>query len=134
MEEDIDWIFPGRPAADVAAELLAAGVKAVLITRGAAGVTVHLRDAEFVIPPSLVEVIDTVGAGDTFVGALLSGIWHAGVLTAGTGLSPADALDALTVDDWRALTIRASAAAAITCSRSGADPPTTVELETFLAR
>lgn len=133
-EEDIDWIWPGRRAADIAAELLGGGLKAVFITRGAAGVTVHLQDAEFVVPPSVVEVVDTVGAGDTFVGGLLSGIWHAGVLTEATGSAPGDVLDALTVDDWRALTVRASAAAAITCSRVGANPPTADELQAFLAR
>lgn len=133
-EEDIDWIWPGRRAADIAAELLAGGMKVVFITRGAAGVTVHLRDAEFVVPPSLVDVVDTVGAGDTFVGGLLSGIWHAGVVSDGLGDAPGDALDGVTVEAWRALTIRASAAAAITCSRLGADPPTSAELDAFLAR
>ena len=127
-EEDIDWIWPGRRVADVAAELLAGGVKAVFITRGSAGVTVHLNDAEFVVPPSSVDVVDTVGAGDTFVGGLLAGLWFSGVPISASGL------DELSVEQWRSLTARASAAAGITCSRKGADPPTADDLEAFLHR
>jgi fructokinase len=71
-----------------------------------------------------VTVIDTVGAGDTFSAALLAGLHRRGLL--GAAARPAlRAVDAETLD---ALLDEAALAAAITCSRRGADPPTADDL------
>jgi len=74
-------------------------------------------------------VVDTVGAGDTFTAALLAGLAEAGLLSPGalaTGM-------AAEPDLLRDIVGQALAAAALTCTRPGADPPTAGELRHFLA-
>ncbi|MFF9176339.1 carbohydrate kinase [Streptomyces sp. NPDC014793] len=114
--EDAEWLG-GTPR-----EWLAAGPSAVVLTRGGEGLTVHTRDgAEYSVPGEKVEVVDTIGAGDTVNAALLHG------LAAQDALSPR-ALAALGPDGWRRLLRFAARAAAITCSRAGAEPPFAAEL------
>ena len=72
--------------------------------------------------PVPVQVVDTVGAGDTFQAALLTGL-------AETGRLSASALGGLTADQLADLLGFASAAAAITCARRGADMPRRNELQ-----
>ncbi len=125
-DEDLEWIWPRRSADSCAASLLDQGVSVVLVTRGGDGVDVYTSSGETRVAGFPVEVIDTVGAGDTFVASILVSIWERGL--AG---SPA-ALRDLQADDWRSVARRAAAAAAITCSREGADPPTAAEVGQFL--
>ncbi|MFJ9735299.1 carbohydrate kinase [Streptomyces sp. NPDC101171] len=114
--EDAEWLG-GTPR-----EWLAAGPSAVVVTRGGEGLTVHTRDgAEYSVPGEKVEVVDTIGAGDTVNAALLHG------LAAQDALSPGG-LTALGPDGWRRLLRFAARAAAITCSRAGAEPPFAAEL------
>lgn len=114
--EDAEWLG-GTPR-----EWLAAGPSAVVVTRGGDGLTVHTREgAEYSVPGEKVEVVDTIGAGDTVNAALLHG------LSAQDALSP-EALAALDADGWRRLLRFAARAAAITCSRAGAEPPYAAEL------
>jgi fructokinase len=70
-------------------------------------------------------VVDTVGAGDSFHSALLAGLNEHGLLTR-------DRLARLEVGVLKTLLDRAVAAAAITCSRAGANPPNKRELEDFI--
>lgn len=69
-----------------------------------------------------VSVSDEVGAGDTFVAAVLASVWRLG-LAATPGR-----IGSLDLADWRGVLRLANAAAAITCSRPGADPPRLSEL------
>jgi fructokinase len=116
-EEDARWLG-GSPR-----EWLAAGPSAVVITHGGDGLTVFTRDgAEHSVPGEKVDVVDTIGAGDTVNAALLHG------LAAQDALSPA-ALAGLGADGWARLLRFAARAAAITCSRAGAEPPYAHELE-----
>ncbi|MGW5370280.1 carbohydrate kinase family protein [Streptomyces sp. NPDC004009] len=116
-EEDAEWLG-GTPR-----EWLAAGPSAVVVTRGGDGLTVHTRGgAEYSVPGEKVEVVDTIGAGDTVNAALLHG------LAAQDALSPG-ALASLGPDGWRRLLRFAARAAAITCSRAGAEPPFAAELD-----
>jgi fructokinase len=110
-EEDAHWLG-GAPR-----EWLAAGPSAVVITRGGDGLTVFTRDgSEHSVPGERVDVVDTIGAGDTVNAALLHGLstWDA--------LSP-EALASLGADGWTRLLRFAARAAAVTCSRAGAEPP-----------
>ena len=110
-EEDALWLG-GTPQ-----EWLAAGPSAVVITHGGDGLTVFTRDGSALpVPGEKVDVVDTIGAGDTVNAALLHG------LAALDALSP-EALAALGVQDWTRLLRFAARAAAITCSRAGAEPP-----------
>ncbi|MFE5208264.1 carbohydrate kinase [Streptomyces sp. NPDC056600] len=115
-EEDAGWLG-GTPR-----EWAAAGPRAVVLTRGAAGLTVVTAAGQEVSAPApRVAVADTIGAGDTVTAALLHG------LALRDALSPA-ALAALTPDDWHGLLALAARAAALTCTRPGAQPPTAAEL------
>jgi fructokinase len=114
--EDAEWLG-GTPA-----EWLASGPAAVVVTRGGDGLTVFTRDGSVhSVPGEPVTVVDTIGAGDTVNAALLHG------LAARDALSPA-ALAGLGTDGWTELLTFAARAAAITCSRAGAEPPYASEL------
>ena len=115
-EEDARWLG-GTPG-----EWLASGPSAVVVTRGGDGLTVFTRDgAEYAVPGEPVDVVDTIGAGDTVNAALLHG------LAARDALSPA-AVAELGAEGWTELLRFAARAAAITCSRAGAEPPYAYEL------
>ncbi|MER7567851.1 carbohydrate kinase [Streptomyces sp. NPDC048523] len=115
-EEDARWLG-GTPR-----EWLAAGPSAVVVTQGGDGLTVFTRDgAVLPVPGEKVDVVDTIGAGDTVNAALLHGL--AGL----DALSP-EAVACLGVEDWARLLRFAARAAAITCSRAGAQPPYASEL------
>ncbi|WP_217235676.1 carbohydrate kinase [Streptomyces sp. AC555_RSS877] len=115
-EEDALWLG-GTPR-----EWLAAGPSAVVITQGGDGMTAFTRDgAVHAVPGEKVDVVDTIGAGDTVNAALLHG------LAARDALSP-QALAGLGADGWARLLRFAARAAAITCSRAGAEPPYAAEL------
>ncbi|OUD04580.1 carbohydrate kinase family protein [Streptomyces swartbergensis] len=115
-EEDAQWLG-GTPQ-----EWLAAGPAAVVITRGSDGLTAFTAGGEYSVPGERVEVVDTIGAGDTVNAALLHG------LAARDALS-ARALAALGPDGWTGLLGFAARAAAVTCSRAGAEPPYAHELK-----
>lgn len=121
-DEDADWIWPGVAPDDIAERLLATSVKAVIFTRGPEGAVVYTASGHLAVPGRTVDVVDTVGAGDTFIAAVLVGLWERGLAGDPAGL---DSLDAA---EWTAMVELAVAAAAITCSRAGADPPTRAEL------
>ncbi|MGW1748288.1 carbohydrate kinase family protein [Streptomyces sp. NPDC002092] len=115
-EEDALWLG-GTPR-----EWLAAGPAAVVITHGGDGLSAFTRDgAVHPVPGEKVDVVDTIGAGDTVNAALLHG------LAAQNALS-AEALLGLGADGWTRLLRYAARAAAITCSRAGAEPPYASEL------
>ncbi|TWV39896.1 carbohydrate kinase [Streptomyces misionensis] len=113
--EDAAWLG-GTPR-----EWLAEGPSAVVVTRGGDGLTVFTEGGEYSVPGEKVDVVDTIGAGDTVNAALLHG------LAAQDALSP-QALAALGTEGWTRLLRFAARAAAITCSRAGAEPPYATEL------
>jgi fructokinase len=118
--EDLAWLIPGRSPAQVAADWLARGPSLVVVTLGPDGALACGRAAgEVVRPGRQVEVVDTVGAGDSFTGTLLAGLHRRDVL--GAERRPAlAALDAMVIGD---VLDEAVLASAITCTRRGADPP-----------
>ncbi|GAT80489.1 sugar kinase [Streptomyces sp. F-3] len=110
-EEDARWLG-GTPR-----EWLAAGPSAVVITHGGDGLTAYTKDGgEYSVPGEKVDVVDTIGAGDTVNAALL----HA--LSVCDALSP-EGLAGLGAPGWTRLLRFAARAAAVTCSRAGAEPP-----------
>lgn len=122
-DEDLAWLYPGTELTDVMAAWLALGAGLVVVTRGGQGslaATGSTQVSEEAIP---VDVIDTVGAGDSFMAALLAGLRWCGVLGADDRARIAG-LDHLTLQQ---LLLFAATAAAITCSRAGANPPSLSE-------
>ncbi|MBT1189227.1 carbohydrate kinase [Streptomyces sp. CJ_13] len=106
-EDDAAWLG-GRVR-----DWLAAGPSAVVLTRGSEGLTVWTREgAEHSVPSRRVTVADTIGAGDTVGAALLHRL-------AGHRAGPVD---------WPGVLAYAAHAAALTCTREGAEPPYAAEL------
>lgn len=71
-EEDIAWLRPGEPVAEVAADWLGRGPEVIVVTRGAAGATAITKNTTVTRPPVPVDVVDTVGAGDAFAAGFLA--------------------------------------------------------------
>jgi fructokinase len=124
--DDLAWLLPGRPPEQVAESWLAKGPSLVVITLGPAGLVAATRQAGVLRRPGrAVEVADTVGAGDACMAALLAGLHRRDLL----GAPRRPTLQALDDATLAALADEAVLAAAITCTRPGADPPTAAELE-----
>jgi fructokinase len=123
--DDLDWLLPGRTPEQVAEAWLAEGPSVVVITLGPAGLLAATRQAGVLRRPGRsVEVVDTVGAGDAGMAALLAGLHRRGLL-GGDRRADLRAMDGATL---AGLADEAVLAAAITCTRPGADPPTAADL------
>jgi fructokinase len=122
-DEDIGHLYPGLTPRAFMEMALRAGVALVVVTRGGNGVLAATSAlAPLELPALSVNVVDTVGAGDTFQAALLSYLSRHGLLTRG-------ALEALDAPTLQAALAFAGVAAAITCSRRGADMPRLKEVQ-----
>ncbi|MFI6443420.1 carbohydrate kinase [Kitasatospora sp. NPDC050543] len=128
-DEDLDWLYPGVGHREIAARWLALGTALVLVTRGGDGAVALTRSGRAETAAAPATVVDTVGAGDSFMSAALDAL-------AGPGLLGAPARSALAALDTPALARllhHASTAAAITVSRAGANPPDARELRERLS-
>ena len=117
-DDDLAWLFPGQAIEDVANRWINDGAFLVVVTQGVNGLMGYTSEGRVEVPGVKVDVVDTVGAGDT-VGAIVV----EAMLTHG--------LIELRGDLLRGVLARAAAAAAITCSRKGAQPPFKHELPTI---
>jgi fructokinase len=120
-EEDLALLRPGVAIADIAAAWLARGTSLVVVTRGGGGALGWTARCHVAVPAVPCTVVDTVGAGDSFQAALLA--W----------LAQNDALSAAAISDFDAPALEAALtfaarAAAVTCSRRGADLPRRVDV------
>lgn len=110
---DFNYLHGDDAHAARAAGLIAGGATLVVVTRGADGVRAWHRDAGAVeVAAPRVVVADTIGAGDSFQGALLAALHGAGRLRA-----------PMTADELRTVLAFAVGCAAVTVGRPGADPP-----------
>jgi fructokinase len=124
--DDLRWLLPDSRPEEVLEEWLGRGPAIVAVTLGGDGVLAGTASGVRARRPGVpVTVIDTVGAGDTFSAALLAGLHRRGLL----GAAGRPALRAVDAETFDALLDEAALAAAITCSRRGADPPTADDLE-----
>jgi fructokinase len=123
-DEDLAVLRPGRPTDELARELLRSETtELVVVTRGAAGATAYTDGSAVDEPAPETTVVDTVGAGDSFMAALLAVLDGWDLPADGPG-----ALAALDADHVAMLLRGAMQAAALTVSRRGANPPTRQEL------
>jgi fructokinase len=123
-DEDLAWLYPDRTPEESMAAWLELGPALVALTRGGDGPVIIGRGGRVEMPGETITVADTVGAGDSFMAGLISGLAQLGALGA-----PARArLRSLTPRELHTLAAYANRAAAITCSRPGANPPTSAEL------
>jgi fructokinase len=124
--EDVEWLYGESDVEAVARRWSTAGPRIAVVTDGDRGSVAAIGGVGLRIPAVSVEVVDTVGAGDTFQAALLDRLAESGVLTkAGIGSIDLAGLEPA---------VRfAAAAAALTCSRRGADLPRLDEVRAFMA-
>jgi fructokinase len=120
-EDDISALYPNEDPVGIAKACLEKGVQLVVITRGANGLVGITVDGVVEVPGIKVAVVDTVGAGDTVGAIIVEAVIQIGVLN-------------LSGSKLREVLHRASTAAAITCSRAGAQPPRAFELTEALER
>jgi len=123
--EDLARMYPGAAPAGIAARWRALGAGAVAITDGPGGASAWNGAGRAHAPTRAAAVVDAVGAGDSFMSALLAGL-------AARGLVDRAGLAAASPDVLRALMAEANAAAGVTCGRRGSDPPTSAELAAAL--
>jgi fructokinase len=120
-DEDLALLHPGEDPATLARGWLARGAGLVVLTRGGEGATAWHAPGSAQVDAPRVQVVDTVGAGDTFQAAMLTWLHERARAT------PAG-VRALQAGDLQALLAFAVRAAAITCGRRGADLPRRAEL------
>ncbi len=129
-DEDLVWLYPHRSPEESLAAWLELGPSLTALTRGAAGPVIITRRGRLKLRAKPVSVADTVGAGDSFMAALIAGLSQLQAL--GAGGRPR--LQTLPIKDLEVLAVYANRAAAITCSRHGANPPSAAELGTLSRR
>lgn len=117
-DEDLNWLFPSPLSLREKVEcLLERGVKLVILTRGENGATGITADGlDVSVPVRKVDVVDTVGAGDTFNAGILAKLSDLGQLSK-------QGLCGLSAETVEAALLYGTRVAAITVSRVGANPP-----------
>lgn len=120
-DEDLEILFPGDDIDSVISRWTSRGTGLIVVTRGGDGALVSLRGEVFEASGRTVEVVDTVGAGDSFQAGLLCGLDELDKATK-AGLSE------VSLDECRRIVDLATAAAAMTCTRRGADLPRRFDL------
>jgi fructokinase len=125
--DDAAWLYPELPLAAVPELILGFGPRLVALTCGPHGAVARSRTASVDVPGMPVRVVDTVGAGDSFGAALLAALIDERALGA-------EAQRELDEEVLRRAVTYAVAASAVTCTRTGAVPPSRAEIEAQLRR
>ncbi|MGH1457998.1 MAG: carbohydrate kinase family protein [Paracoccaceae bacterium] len=121
-DEDLEWLIGGDgPLRDKAAQVLDKGPAVVIITRGGAGASGYMRDIEVSVPALAAQIVDTVGAGDTFNAGVLAHLEAQGLLRKGQ-------LRALPEAALEEALRYGARVAAVVVGRAGANPPWASEL------
>jgi fructokinase len=114
-DDDLYWLYPDQDIELIVNRWISDGVALVVVTYGAQGLTGYTAEGSVAVDAVKVDVVDTVGAGDTVGAVLVEAIVEMG-------------LSNLTGDLLKQTLMRAAKAAAITCSRMGAKPPSKMEI------
>jgi fructokinase len=120
-DEDLAWVMGEGDVTTLARQIIAKGPKLVFITEGAKGARAITATQDRFVAAQRITVADTVGAGDTFNAGALASLHAAGALTK-------TRLSAVTDAELDAALSLGTRAAAVTCSRPGANPPWAHEL------
>jgi fructokinase len=116
-DEDLNWIFSNDNPKDSAINIIKSGASLVFVTLGKKGAFVVNKELEIIeVPAKEIEVIDTIGAGDTFAAALITQLLENSWINE-------NELEKLKTTDLTAILTNCALAATITCSRQGANPP-----------
>lgn len=137
-DEDIEWLYDlDHEAADTKDRIeeivktwIGSSGRHVFITRGGEGVSVYRPNGSRLdVPARKINVVDTVGAGDTFCANLLGQLADDDAL----GDNPFDRLENVSDAQFAEYVRIAGVAASITCERAGCEPPTTEDLNQVLS-
>jgi fructokinase len=123
-DEDIQWLYPDLSLEDGILRILSFGAALVALTEGKKGASLITKTHRVLSPLFDLPVADTIGAGDTFHGAMLSWL-HL------RELFSKDQISALSEKELSELGAFANKAAGINCSRSGANPPSRDDMESI---
>jgi len=115
-DEDLNWLYPGKVIDEIVNRWLEVGVHLVVVTLGEKGIIAYRMNEQISVDAVKVVVADTVGAGDTVGAVLVEAIVK-------------NSLDKLTGEVLKTMLNRAAKAAAITVSRTGANPPSKEEID-----
>jgi fructokinase len=124
-EEDLRWLDPARPPERIARTWLALGPALVVVTMADQGAMAVCAAGEARVPTRAVRVVDTVGAGDSFMAGLLDALWGSALL----GADRRAELRGIGVDTLTAALEAASLSSALTVARAGADLPDRAALD-----
>ncbi len=120
-EEDIAWLYPNESESEIISRIMEFGVQLLVLTRGSRGISAFTHDESINVEGVAIEVVDTVGAGDTVGAVIVDALVRKGILNL-RGTLLRETLNC------------AVHAAAITCSRAGSQPPTYSEIDTAIER
>lgn len=120
-EDDIAWLYPELNESEIISSILELGVQLLVLTRGSAGLSAFTQGESLNVSGVATQVVDTVGAGDTVGAVIADALVTEGIINLHGSLL------------LRTLNCAAHAAA-ITCSRTGAQPPTRDEIDTAIER
>ena len=120
-DDDLAWFGEPGDTAEIATRWLGLGPKLFIVTGGSRGATAYSASTTVSVASLKVDVVDTVGAGDTFNAGVLASLSDQGLLTK-------SAIGALAPEAIQAALTLGSKAAAVTVSRAGANPPWRREL------
>ena len=115
-DDDLAWLYPNENEIAIAQRWISEGLALVVITKGSSGLIGVTSQGVISVPGVKVNVVDTVGAGDTVGAIIVEAVVEKG-------------LAALHGELLSSVLSRAAKAAAITCSRAGAQPPSKSEIE-----
>lgn len=126
-DEDVAWLCPGESLDEVTRAWGELGPALVVVTRGGEGAVVRVTRTgeQRALPAPVVQVVDTVGAGDSFMAGLVSGLIDAGLLG---GPDARARLRQATIDEVLPAVERALRTGALTVERAGAHAPTRIDL------
>lgn len=122
-DEDLNWMVP-EPLSlkEKVSVVLARGPSVVILTRGGEGATGFLTDGtEVIVPARRVQIVDTVGAGDTFNAGVMAKLYELGTLQRSK-------LKTLQADALAQALEHGARIAAVTVARAGANPPWAEEI------
>jgi fructokinase len=120
-DEDLAWFGQTASPEDFVRSWLARGPGVIILTHGSKGATGYTRAGKVSVTPPPADVVDTVGAGDTFNAGVLASLCEQRLLTR-SGIA------SLSGEHLRTALDMAARAAAVTVSRAGANPPWRREL------
>jgi fructokinase len=124
-DEDLRWLAPDVEPEELARRWLMAGPALVAVTRGGDGAFAVSKAGTVSLPARTVDVVDTVGAGDSFMTGLVDALWSLDLL----GADRRSALRAITTDDLETVLGAAVLNSALTVAQAGAQLPDRATLD-----